>query len=663
MPLLKRRLADDAAEGKKASDFRARANVTTWRAPRRRRIVLGAIVVFLLYIFFKNLPGDALPASRRRDGRLGLLRHHDNIRPPPDNSPQGSPSEVSKPINEHYFEGPVKFYNLAATLGHGTGFFENSHNVLFAASSLNSVARIMPLACEMSMQNRSKVHFAMLGRDEISLEMLKHINGMDDTDCRVQWHDARPDHSPHSSGSRMEISVRAALGHIESATKPQAMLVDTAEREDEFFSKAIQEKSRHLGLTVIELPSGAIDKVRWVTRLSGTSLKAMKELEIDILVHAQPESSGSLIRLLKSLTSADYLGLPHPKLTIELPASTDPSLVRFLQTFCWPPDAEAPSDKLNLRRRIHPTRLTPTEASIRTVEAFFPPHTSTSHVLVLTAQAELSPSFYQYLLYTVLEYRYGDSGAAVRNLLGVSLDLPAVHLDGATPFQPPAAGSRSRSPVFLWQAPNSNAAVYFGDKWAEFHSFLTNRFAIEPESIKIGVSGKLVSRSYPAWVEYMLELVRARGYSMLYPSFAVNEGQAVVTIHSDLYQVPDENFEATTSDSIPGSDQLNVLPKAGDPLTAQAELARAGSATESSSAYASAILSLMFPDSSISTLPSLNDIQRLGFTGELLSWEQSEDLADSYAGEFASSKGGCRGGSKRTTAVALGTDDLFCLAG
>ena len=132
-------------------------------------------------------------------------------------------------------------------------------------------------------------------------------------------------------------------------------------------------------------------------------------------------------------------------------------------------------------------------------------------------------------MYHLLEYKYSssdDQETDIKHLMGISLDLPSVHLNGSESFTPPGLYSMSKElktkvekpTSFLWQAPNSNAALYFGDKWIEFHSFLGSRIAIDPT--KIPRRAKQLSLYHPSWMEYLLELMRSRDYSVLYPAFS-----------------------------------------------------------------------------------------------------------------------------------------------
>jgi hypothetical protein len=124
---------------------------------------------------------------------------------------------------------------------------------------------------------------------------------------------------------------------------------------------------------------------------------AWHKLNIDILIHAAPGTSGNLIRLLKSLAAADFSASPAPHLTIELPNKVDAATASFLDTFQWPPaSVYNPTNvrQLTLRHRIHHKGVTEEDSTIRFLESFWPTQPKTSHVLVLSPQVELSPWFF-----------------------------------------------------------------------------------------------------------------------------------------------------------------------------------------------------------------------------------------------------------------------------
>lgn len=99
------------------------------------------------------------------------------------------PAEPSE-AEEHYHNGPIKFYMLAQSLHSAArlgGQHESNKNVLFAASNLKSASEIIPLACEMARWDRNDVHFAVMGRDDMDMSEIKKLNGAEE-DCNVHWH-------------------------------------------------------------------------------------------------------------------------------------------------------------------------------------------------------------------------------------------------------------------------------------------------------------------------------------------------------------------------------------------------------------------------------------------------------------------------------------------
>ncbi|KAL9038965.1 MAG: hypothetical protein Q9180_002815, partial [Flavoplaca navasiana] len=285
MSLFGRMFADDEELGKKDDDRKPRPTnlqLPAWstRKPaswRRKRVLYGFIACIVLYIFFKNIPVPDHPPI--------------NLRPNYGRSPGHVPTQIFKPDTEasaqtpphqdkpseaekHYFDGSIRFYNLAASLypiSRLRGQVQINKNVLFAASDLRSASELIPIACEMANWDRNDVHFAVMGRGNLELDEIRSVNGVDD-DCKVNWHDARPDFSPWSSNYRMEVSVSAALGHIETFMHPQVLITDDSSREDGFFTKAIRAKAAELGKSVIELPKDATEKMMWIARLDSGSL-------------------------------------------------------------------------------------------------------------------------------------------------------------------------------------------------------------------------------------------------------------------------------------------------------------------------------------------------------------------------------------------------------
>ena len=189
----------DEEFGKKNDDHRPlidSAASATWSARhssppfRKRRIIYSICALLFVYVFIKNIPTDLGPSPRLTpsfsSGQEGKLPPESSD--PPSRKPRkpATPSEAQ----EHYHDGPIKFYMLASSL-HAVsrlgGQHESNKNVLFAASNLKSASEIIPLACEMARWDRNDVHFAIMGRDDMEIPEIKKINGVEE-DCNVHWH-------------------------------------------------------------------------------------------------------------------------------------------------------------------------------------------------------------------------------------------------------------------------------------------------------------------------------------------------------------------------------------------------------------------------------------------------------------------------------------------
>lgn len=345
----------------------------------------------------------------------------------------------------------------------------------------------------------------------------------------------------------MELSVRAAMGHLRNHIHPQAVIVDSATLESKYFVDNTRLQSKNLDFTLIELPKRSDESLRWLTRLDSASLSAYNRVSINILIHAQPSGSGSILRLLHSLARADYFESTPPHISIELAYDVDDDLTDLLQSFKWPPhSSHAEDSRLTLQKRIPNKGLSTDESAVRFLEGFWPTEVRNSHVLVLSPQVELSPLYYHYLKYTILNYKYSSATrmpnskeAKMRDkLLGISLSLPSTYLNDTTAFDPPhyLAGKTddSTGPSFLWCAPNSEAALYFGDKWTELHDFVSRSLSVTPEH----KPAKRIATTYPSWLEYILTFSLTRGSSMVYPQLA--SASALATVHNELYTPPEE---------------------------------------------------------------------------------------------------------------------------
>jgi hypothetical protein len=157
-----------------------------------RKGLIGLALVIGLYYFFKNMPTDLGPRTPRPNYRYQPASGEKNQWANPKTAIPKSPTgtvlvgqDVSEGQPKHWYTGKVKFYELAESLH---TIMSINRNVLFAASNPKSAAILIPLACEMANEKKNLVHFAIMGRDNNTMEFLKEINGVKKEYCDVRFH-------------------------------------------------------------------------------------------------------------------------------------------------------------------------------------------------------------------------------------------------------------------------------------------------------------------------------------------------------------------------------------------------------------------------------------------------------------------------------------------
>ena len=681
-------LPTDEELGKKDDDHRympaRRSNASFWGHTfrwRRKRMLLVVVGLLATYWFLGRAPDtrpDSLDSSPLNYSPFSYTRpsvssaHDDSI---PQEEPTGPPPDTKAPRAgqpiPHTYNGEFRFYRLAKTLrgaSHTDGYRKVNRNVLFAMSSLKSASTLLPMVCEMATWNRNWVHAAFMGREDIPLQDLLDINGIDRDKCPAIWHDARPDYSEYSTDERAELSVTSALGHINTFLHPQVAIMDDPILEDAFFIRGIWNKTDVLGMPVIEVPKDQWEHYMWITRLDAGSLKSWHLPTVDILIQVPPDSS-SVVNLLDSIKAADYRGLKLPRITLELPAEMDMSLERHLKNFQWPMHKQSSStgSELTFRRRITNHRATQEDAAIRFLELFYPTSTTDSHVLLLSPQAQLSAQYFHYVKYLLLEYQYSSYAANDNDaLMGASLELPSVLLDGKTKLEAPTVKdmhfarykemySASAGAPFLWQGPNSHATLIFGHKWVELHSFLSNRVSKHQKSPKSASRSKVVSETLPSWTEYELEFMRARGYSLLYP--VTTSSDAFVTVHNELFRVPEEYAAEQSQDAQKATPATQAA--LDEPFLRAEHPPPAPANREPAVVAGSRPLHFILPFKA--DLPEIVHLPHLLYNGEKIDPSNTTRIADEYARTFRTEVGGCVAPKgKRRRVVAGSARDLFC---
>lgn len=216
------------------------------------------------------------------------------------------------------------------------------------------------------------------------------------------------------------------------------------------------------------------------------------------------------------------------------------------------------------------------------VESWYPTSNDTYGVL-LEDDVEVSPLFYGWLKFAILQYRYTLAGRrASGRLFGISLyQQKNIELrpEGRQPFDAHklfADLSLHSTTPYLSQIPCSWGAAYFPEHWREFHTYLSLRLS----ELALPISEPLVpairSNKWPrSWKKYFIELVYLRGYSMLYPNYPdfeslstnhLEKGTHVHTSRVDekkkaTFEVPLLDRDASLVDTLPGVPGHERLPE------------------------------------------------------------------------------------------------------
>jgi hypothetical protein len=235
--------------------------------------------------------------------------------------------------------------------------------------------------------------------------------------------------------------------------------------------------------------------------------------------------------------------------------------------------------------------------------------------------------------------------------MGISLDLPSTYLNDTTPFSLPKSNPNGGSEFqnFLWQAPNSAAALYFGNKWTELHSLISHTLISQQKlPTPTTLNSKEISKAYPSWLEHILSLARTRGYYMLYPS--LDQDIVLATSHNELYQPPEEYSYH--------KDDGPTAPSAEPSTDWTADPARHLSLQHREQPLASTnLLSIL---TSEDVLPNLADMPLLSWDGKLMTDHQMREAASAYSQVFKREIGGCSTADTRVTRVEGSANDLFC---
>lgn len=643
---------DDNGTGPQSWRPNTDTRMRPWNGIRKRRIVLAVVVLGLLYLFVKNMPTDVVPAGNRIDPLTGLNR----ARMPSLGRPNRQSSSLNTARDGEIYDGPVRFPVLASTLhGHAHKTKDGRENAVFILHDLKSAAPLTTVACELALHNRTTVHMLLACPQESTVDEIVDLAGIAQQECPIYWHDGRVDHNSQSSFARRATAIHGAMGHVHSYLRPVVVVIDQQQARHSQLTAALKLRLDQTWTPLVILPDNALTSMSWVTTLDAKGLSLLSQNQIDVLITPYRSSAGSLLRLLQSIQSAEYSGLPLPRITVEIPPDIDAFALRYLEFFRWPSEVPTTPSKLILRKRLRKNGSSPSTSVIQTLESFYPPSYPMSHVLLLDPDVELSPDYLSYLHYLTMEYKYSSRGENVTHLLaGISLDIST----------PKPGEDFSGTPFVLSQNPTSAATLYFGDKWVELQNYLSLRLREDPDLKQI-ISQSSNMRSSPvreqsAFLTIASELMRAQNYYVLHPTFSAAADTRLITKHTESHQSA-EHFKLPTPEM--SHSDLHIPPPTLDKTTILSNEDTypplRPSKHHPQPDLTPGYLSSLLKDAGYAGLPPDRSIPTLDHSGQRVTWMDSIVASKQYADKVSLQLGGCTNLNDRDE-TKLGVERLFC---
>ena len=150
----------------------------------------------------------------------------------------------------------------------------------------------------------------------------------------------------------------------------------------------------------------------------------------------------------------------------------------------------------------------------------------------------------------------------------------------------------------------------------------------------------------------LLELIRNRGYYLIYPNFP-NDEDAIVTIHDELFRVPEEYLKEPSITEAPTPDL-----DPNNPLTKDYNRNDRGAPPHTETTLLSTNLVNILPNSA--DLPELSNMPLLSYNGIDISRELSHEAAMAFSSNFQIEIGECSSSSETTSRQHNSAIDLFC---
>ncbi|KAF7154394.1 hypothetical protein RHSIM_Rhsim01G0215800 [Rhododendron simsii] len=260
------------------------------------------------------------------------------------------------------------------------------------------------------------------------------------------------------------------------------------------------------GSTLVLLPRPSVEKVLWMADLRSTALPYWNKMRISINIITQTRAK-SLLRLLKSLTDAYYVGDEVP-ITFNMDSRVDEDTIKAVNSFAWPHGPKI------LKRRIIQGGL------IRAVSESWYPSSDDDYGLLLEDDIEVSPYYYLWVKYALLAYHY-DPQVSLPELSSISLYTPRlVEVVKERPkWNATEFFKKTPNTPYLHQLPCSWGAVFFPKHWKEFYVYMNMRFTENAKENPVQIPKSRTNGWQASWKKFLIDMMYLRGYVSLYPNF------------------------------------------------------------------------------------------------------------------------------------------------
>ena len=246
--------------------------------------------------------------------------------------------------------------------------------------------------------------------------------------------------------------------------------------------------------TAVDMDSmSALARLRWIHQLPRSALHRWPNATTSVRIITQHRID-DLRRLCASLTAADYLSDTVPlRFAVDgdnRHAAGHAAVLAFIAGFHWP------HGPVTVQRRDAQAGL---EQAVRGSWD----GAGDAGAVLLEDDVSVSPAWYHWVKRMLLTFH-----PAPAELMGISLYTPRIV--ETVSHRPRLALPASASPAVLYQVPCSWGALYFPAPW---RSLLT----APPSASRI--PGSTTNTWHQSWKRRMFELMYARGWVLLYPSF------------------------------------------------------------------------------------------------------------------------------------------------